>query len=310
MDFNVAAHAAEPIVFCENLVKIFKILDLEAIALQGLDLQVQRGELMAIIGNSGSGKSTLLNILGGLDRPSAGKVVVNGSDLLKISDRALVRYKRKTVGFVWQQTSRNLIPYLTALQNVEAPMIINGGSAGKRRAWAKELLDQVGLAERMDHRPIHMSGGQQQRVAIAVALANNPPLLLADEPTGSVDTATASTIFEIFRRLTQQYGTTVIIVTHDRTVTARVDRVVAIRDGKTSTESLRRIDVNLDDPLDFGETHEEFSVLDSAGRLQLPRDVMEKLAIKRRVRVDVVDGHIEIFPVEEEATKAKERGRR
>ena len=188
-------------------------------------------------------------------------------------------------------------------------MVINGTPAHQRRTWAKELLDQVGLADRMDHKPIHMSGGQQQRVAIAVALANNPPLLLADEPTGSVDTATASTIFEIFRRLTQEYGTTVIIVTHDRTVTARVDRVVQIRDGKTSTESFRRLDLNLDDPLDFGQTHEEFSVLDSAGRLQLPRDVMEQLAIKRRVRVEVVEGHVEIYPVGEEAAE-KEEARR
>jgi len=308
MDFTTPA--AEPLVYCENLVKIYKILDIEAMALQGLDLQVHRGELMAIIGNSGSGKSTVLNILGGLDRPSAGKVLVAGQDLLKISDRALVKYKRATVGFVWQQTSRNLIPYLTALQNVEIPMILNGMAAGKRRKWAKELLDQVELSQRMDHKPIHMSGGQQQRVAIAVALANNPPLLLADEPTGSVDTATAETIFNIFRRLTQEYGTTVMIVTHDRTVTARVDRVVSIRDGKTSTESTRRVDLNLDDPLDFGQTHEEYSVLDSAGRLQLPKDVMEKLSIKRRVRIDVIDGHVEISPVADEAGREAERARR
>lgn len=307
---ELAPGSQEPLVFCENLVKIYKILDLEAVALQGLDLQVQRGELMAIIGNSGSGKSTLLNILGGLDRPSAGKVLVSGKDLLKISDSALVKYKRETVGFVWQQTSRNLIPYLTALQNVEVPMILHGASAHQRRAWSKKLLEEVGLADRAEHRPINMSGGQQQRVAIAVALANNPPLLLADEPTGSVDTATSTTIFEIFRQLVQQYGTTIIIVTHDRTVTARVDRVVQIRDGKTSTESYRRLDINLDDPLDFGATHEEFSVLDSAGRLQLPRDVMERLEIKRRVRIEVVDDHVEIRPAAEEPARGKERSRR
>ncbi|MCL4545197.1 MAG: ATP-binding cassette domain-containing protein [Chloroflexi bacterium] len=286
-------------VACENLVKIYKVQDLEAMALQGLDLTVQRGELMAIVGNSGSGKTTLLNVLGGLDRPSAGSAMVAGYNLLKIPERTLVRYKREVVGFVWQQTSRNLIPYLTALQNVEVPMIIYGASPRKRRAWAQELLKQVGLADRMHHLPLQMSGGQQQRVAIAVALANNPPLLLADEPTGSVDTATAHLIFEIFRRLVQSYGTSVMIVTHDRTVTSRVDRVVSIRDGKTSTESLRRTDVNLDDPLDFGSTHEEFVVLDNAGRLQLPREMMERLNIHRKVQLEVTDGKIEIRPADE-----------
>jgi putative ABC transport system ATP-binding protein len=306
MEFHVPT--AEALVACENLVKIFKVQDLEALALQGLDLTVQRGEMMAIVGNSGSGKSTLLNVLGGLDRPSAGTAVVAGYNLLKMPERTLVKYKREVVGFVWQQTSRNLIPYLTALQNVEVPMVIHGTAPKKRRTWAKELLDAVGLADRMDHQPIHMSGGQQQRVAIAVALANNPPLLLADEPTGSVDTATSNIIFEIFRRLVQNYGTTVIIVTHDRTVTSRVDRVVAIRDGKTSTESLRRADINLDDPLDFGQTHEEFVVLDNAGRLQLPRDLMEKLAINKKVRLEMVDGHIEIRPAAE-ALPPKEKSR-
>jgi len=294
MEFT--APTVEPLVVCENLVKIFKVQDLEAMALQGLDLTVQRAELMAIIGNSGSGKSTLLNILGGLDRPSAGTVNVAGYNLLKIRERTLVKYKREVVGFVWQQTSRNLIPYLTALQNVEVPMVIQGTSPRRRRAWAKELLDAVGLADRMSHQPIHMSGGQQQRVAIAVALANNPPLLLADEPTGSVDTATSNMIFEIFGRLVKQYGTTIMIVTHDRTVTSRVERVVAIRDGKTSTESMRRTDINLDDPLDFNLSHEEYVVLDGAGRLQLPREMLEKLDIKRKVKLEVVDGRIEVRP--------------
>jgi ABC-type lipoprotein export system ATPase subunit len=306
MEFHVPT--AEPLVACENLVKIFKVQDLEALALQGLDLTVQRGEMMAIIGNSGSGKTTLLNVLGGLDRPSAGTANVAGYNLLKMPERTLVKYKREVVGFVWQQTSRNLISYLTALQNVEVPMVIHGTAPRKRRAWATELLDAVGLSDRMHHQPIHMSGGQQQRVAIAVALANNPPLLLADEPTGSVDTATSNVIFEIFRRLVQNYGTTVIIVTHDRTVTSRVDRVVSIRDGKTSTESLRRADINLDDPLDFGQTHEEFVVLDNAGRLQLPRDLMEKLDIGKKVRLEMVDGHIEIRPAGE-ALPEKDKSR-
>ncbi|HLH73562.1 MAG TPA: ABC transporter ATP-binding protein, partial [Chloroflexota bacterium] len=222
-------------IFCENLVKIYKVADLEAVALQGLDLQIQKGELMAIIGNSGSGKSTLLNILGGLDRPSAGRVLVGGRDLLKMTEGQLVKYKREVVGFVWQQTARNMLPYLTAIENVELPMVISGNYNAKQRAWARELLEVVGLSGRMKHKLSEMSGGEQQRVAIAIGLANRPPLLLADEPTGSVDTKTAATIFDMFRHIRDQYGTTIVIVTHDPKVMSKVDRVVAIRDGKTAT---------------------------------------------------------------------------
>ena len=230
-----------PLILCDNLVKIYKIADLEVVALQGLDLTIERGELMAIVGASGSGKSTLLNILGGLDRPSAGKVWVDGLDLLKLSDSALNRYRREKVGFVWQQTGRNLVPYLTAQENVELPMIIAGRPARERRKWATELLEAVDLADRRHHKLGQLSGGQQQRVAIAVSLANRPILLLADEPTGEVDSATAETIFATFRRLNQSFGLTTIIVTHDSRIATQVNRVVAIRDGKTSTETLRQV---------------------------------------------------------------------
>src|SRR5205085_448502 len=162
----------EPFIVCDNLVKIYKVADLEVVALQGLDLTVNRGELMAIIGNSGSGKSTLLNILGGLDRPSAGRVMVGNRDLLKMDDRDMVLYKRDVVGFVWQQSSRNLIPYLTALENVQIPMIIAGKSPAEQREWAKEVLNAVGLGHRLNHRLSQLSGGEQQRVAIAIGLAN------------------------------------------------------------------------------------------------------------------------------------------
>ncbi|MBI2939181.1 MAG: ATP-binding cassette domain-containing protein [Chloroflexi bacterium] len=291
---------------CENLVKIYKVADLEAVALQGLDLQVAKGELLAIIGNSGSGKTTLMNILGGLDRPSAGRVIVGGRDLLKMSELQLVQYKRDSVGFVWQQTSRNLIPYLTALENVELPTVIAGRAGRKSRAWAEEMLTAVGLGKRMRHKLSELSGGEQQRVAIAIGMANNPPLLLADEPTGSVDNRTAQTIFDIFHQVRNTYGTTIIIVTHDRKVMSKVDRVVAIRDGKTSTEMVRRIAFNLADfaegNITLGETHDEYVVLDAAGRLQIPREYLERLGIKGKVLVDMVDGEIVIRPVPDVGT--------
>jgi ABC-type lipoprotein export system ATPase subunit len=281
----------EPFIVCDNLVKIYKVADLEAVALQGLDLQVARGELMAIIGNSGSGKTTLLNILGGLDRPSAGRVTVGGRDLLKMSEADMVRYKREVAGFVWQQSSRNLIPYLSAFENVQVPQIIGGVPPRRREAWARELLEAVGLGHRMTHRLSEMSGGEQQRVAIAIGLAMNPPLLLADEPTGEVDTQTAATIYAIFRKVNKEYGTTVVIVSHDPNIAFRVDRVVAIRDGKTSTETVRRVDAEL------GDVHEEYQVLDSAGRLQLPREYLEQLGIRDRVQVELESQQIVIRPI-------------
>ncbi len=288
----------EPFIVCENLVKIYKVADLEAVALQGLDLQIRKGELMAIIGNSGSGKSTFLNILGGLDRPSAGRLTVGGRDLLKLSERQLVQYKRDVVGFVWQQTARNMIPYLTALENVELPMVIRGGVGKRGHQWAMEMLEAVGLGARMKHKLSQMSGGEQQRVAIAIAMANNPPLLLADEPTGSVDNRTAATIFDIFHQVRSTYGTTIVIVTHDPKVMSKVDRVVAIRDGKTSTETVRRVALDMSDFAEanmvLGETHDEYVVLDAAGRLQIPREYLEKLDIKGKVRLEMVGDEVVI----------------
>ena len=270
MKFPELPERGERFIFCDNLVKIYKIADLEVVALQGLDLEVASGEIMAIIGNSGSGKSTLLNTLGGLDRPSAGNLTVGGLNLIKLSDTDLVWYKRHMVGFVWQQSSRNLIPYLTALENVQMPLIIAGMSTNKREARATELLEAVGLGHRLRHRVGQLSGGEQQRVAISISLAHSPPLLLADEPTGEVDTQTASTIYDTFRRINAEYGTTIIIVSHDPNVAFRVDRVVQIRDGRTSTETVRRIN------LEQGEeeiSHDEYVVLDSAGRLQIPKSI-------------------------------------
>lgn len=275
-------------IHCEGLVKIFKSEDIEVVALQGLNLEVKKGELMAIIGNSGSGKSTLLNILGGLDRPSAGQVRVGDWDLLKIKDDQLVDYKRKTVGFVWQNNARNLLPYLTAIENVELPMML-GGKVD--RTYARQLLEWVGLKDRMRNKLHQLSGGEQQRVAIAIGLANRPHLLLADEPTGSVDTATADQIMHIFREVNRELGITIVIVTHDLALAGKVDRVVAIRDGLTSTEFLKR-NPNLDgvaagfSPQGLQDVHEAYVVVDRAGRLQVPKEYLESVGIKGRATME------------------------
>jgi ABC-type lipoprotein export system ATPase subunit len=279
------------LIVCDNLVKIYKVADLEVVALQGLDLLVQPGEMIAIVGASGSGKSTLLSILGGLDTPSAGRATVAGHDLTGMGRRERTRYRRQTIGFVWQQTARNLLPYLSAVENVELPMILNGAPDRER---ALELLGMVGLRDRADHRPERLSGGEQQRVAIAVALANGPEVLLADEPTGELDTTTSAEIFDLMRRVNADLGTTVVIVTHDPLVSEQVQRTVAIRDGRTSSETLRRS--QLSDEGEHEMIAEEFAVLDRAGRLQLPRAYVEALGLEGRVRVHLEDDHISIWP--------------
>jgi len=292
------------IVRAENLVKIYKTKDIEVLALQGLDLEIARGELMAIIGNSGSGKSTLLNMLGGLDRPSAGSLTVDYKDLFKISEAELSDYRRSDVGFVWQNNARNLVPYLSALHNVMLPMNLNNRDERlkyepQRREWAIELLDMVGMAQNAKKRLGELSGGEQQRVALAIGLSNRPKILLADEPTGSVDQATCRQIMEIFRRFNQALGVTIIIVTHDRTLTKMVNRVVSIRDGKTSSEILVKENLRerLASIIDFEglETHEEFAVLDRVGRVQLPEDYMRRLELSgNTVKLEFTDGRVTI----------------
>lgn len=216
----------------DNLVKIYKVADLEVVALQGLDLLVRQGEMMALVGPSGSGKSTLMNILGGLDFPTAGRIRVGDYNLLEMTRRDQVRYRRHMVGFVWQQTARNLLPYLTALENVELPMALAGFPAAERRARACELLERVGLGDRLKHRPDRLSGGEQQRVAIARALAQDPQLVLADEPTGQLDTRTGRRILDLLRRMVEERGVTLLIVTHDPQVMAEADIVHELRDGR------------------------------------------------------------------------------
>jgi putative ABC transport system ATP-binding protein len=284
----------EPIISCDNLVKIYRIAELEVMALQGLDLKVYPQEVMAIIGASGSGKSTLLNILGGLDEPTAGSAVVADWNLSRLTRKQRLIYKRDIVGFVWQNVARNLVPYLTAQENVLVPMILNGQAD---RAWARELLEAVGLGHRLHHRPLEMSGGEQQRVAIAIALANRPKVLLADEPTGALDTKSSRQVLEVFHDVSHRYGVTIVIVTHDRSMAYAVDRFVEIRDGKTSVETVRRR------PLEVGEeaskdeaSHDEYVVLDSAGRLQIPPEYRDALGIKDRLSVEMDDGKIILTP--------------
>ena len=280
------------VIACDGLVRIYKLADLEVVALQGLDLLVEQGEMVAIVGASGSGKSTLLGILGGMDVPSAGRAVVAGYDLGRLSNAERTRFRRRTVGFVWQQTSRNLLPYLSAVENVELPMVLDGRK--KRRPRALELLELVGLGDRATHRPDRLSGGEQQRVAIAVALANDPSVVLADEPTGELDSATSADVFGLLRGINKALGTTIVIVTHDAFVSEQVQRTVAIRDGRTSTETFRRTEQT--DEGHHRVIAEEYAVLDRAGRLQLPRAHVEALELQSRVRLRLEDDHVGIWP--------------
>ena len=297
------------IVLCENLVKIYKTDETEVVALQGLDLSVEYGEITAIIGNSGSGKSTLLNMLGGLDKPSAGTILVDGLNLGKFTDHDLIRYKRNTVGFVWQNNARNLIPYLSATENIELPMRLNGKVDHNR---ALELLDAVGLSHRKNNKLHEMSGGEQQRVAIAIALANSPKLLLADEPTGAVDSRTSDQILNVFREVNRATGVTIIIVTHDMALSRKVDRVVAIRDGRTSSEILRKTsyadELGHIGSLREGETHVELAVLDRAGRLQIPREYLEQIGAGNgnKLLVELEDGKIVIQAPHQQTADSEE----
>ena len=285
---------SEFFIACENLVKIYKVADLEVVALQGVDLHVAPSEMMALIGPSGSGKSTLMNILGGLDTPSAGQVRVGEHNLLDLSRREQVLYRRRVVGFVWQQTARNLLPYLSARENVEMPMALNGIKGRERQERSKLLLEQVGLGHRLDHKPDRMSGGEQQRVAIAVAMANRPALVLADEPTGEVDSEASNAIFDTLRALNREYGVTIIVVTHDHNVASRVDRVIGMRDGHASTEVVRTRD-----SAGVALTEEEFVILDRVGRLQLPQAYIDSLSMKNRVRLTLNPDHVRVYPNEE-----------
>ncbi|SRR6266545_734503 len=295
----------EPIIYCDNLTKTYKLDAVEVMALRGVDLAIQPAEAVALVGASGSGKTTLLNILGGLDRPSGGQVLVAGSDLLKLTDRERDRYRSRTVGFVWQQKARNLVPYLNTAQNVALPMIMSGVKRRARRAWTHELIEAVGLGDRVDHRLAELSGGEQQRVAIAVALANRPKLLLADEPTGELDSATAAAIIDLFHTLNQRYGLTIVIVSHDPNIAHHVPRVVTIHDGRTVSETRRRKKAAHGAEEDHAHAFEEIITLDGSGRFQLSRALRERYGISSHMAVEERPEGLLLRPITgEEAGKA------
>lgn len=295
----------EPDILCSDLVRIYRSRDVEVQALQGLDLRVERGEMVALVGASGSGKSTLLGILSGLDEPSAGRAVVAGQDLAGLTVRQRTAFHRSRVGFVWQQTARNLLPFLTAAQNVAAVLAVSGGSrrrdvasraerTGTSRAdRVAEVLELVGVPELRDRFPSELSGGQQQRVALAVAMANRPTVLLADEPTGALDEETSGEVLEAMERVNRQSGVTTLIVTHDASVAEHVERTIQIRDGRTSTEVVRSRSGE-----DGAVTAEEYSVIDRVGRLQLPQAFQESLGLHDRVRLSLQSDHVAVRPAQ------------
>jgi putative ABC transport system ATP-binding protein len=291
---KAAEFGRDALIVCDNLVRIYQSGSVEVQALQGLDLLVDDGEMVAVVGASGSGKSTLLALLAGIDAPTAGRARVAEWDLLAMSRADRVRYRRHTVGFVRQQSSANLVPYLTARQVVDLPMSIAGVPRRERRRRAGELLDTLGVAHCADRRPAQMSGGEQLRIAIAVALANRPRVLLADEPTGELDTETSAEVFAAMRTVNRELGVTVVVVTHDPEVSGQVERTVAIRDGRTSSEVLRRAATTADGS---GEViAEEYAVMDRAGRVQVPQEYREALALTRRVRLALEPDHVTIRP--------------
>ena len=328
---TVESTAMNPMIICDNLVKIYKTKDTEVLALQGMDMTIHEGEFVAIIGRSGSGKSTFLNMVGGLDRPSAGSLHVDGLDLFKLNEKELVQYKKRTVGFIWQNNARNLLPYLTARQNIELPMEFMNRSekAGQKPLFpqhsskqerAEFLLDLVGLKDKKNSRLSQLSGGEQQRIAIAIALANEPRILLADEPTGSVDLKTSNLIFDLFKRLNQEFGLTIVMVTHDHGLSIKVSRVISIQDGKISSERLIResyaemlknVDalgsMHEEDEMASSDTHEEFLILDRVGRVQLPKEVLQEAGFKdNKVRLRVHDGFLELLPSDDESEQTEE----
>lgn len=269
---------------CKQVVRAFTVDNHEIVALRGIDFTMEKGETVAIIGPSGAGKSSLLNLLGGLDKPTAGRLIVDGQDLLALKGRKLAQYRLREVGFVWQEVDKNLLFHRSALANVTLPLMLAGVSPFQRRKQAKDLLDAVGLMEHIHKKPTQLSGGQQQRVAIAVALANQPRLLLADEPTGALDREAATTVMDLLMGLRERYGLTILMVTHDMKVAQYADRVLTLRDGA----------------LGQNMSEQEAPKLDDDGRIQLPPNVRSTLQNAPHVAVEVRPEGILLRPESEE----------
>jgi len=300
----------EPIIICDNLVKVYKLLGLEVMALQGLDFVAMPGEIAAIVGASGSGKTTLMSTIGGLEQPTSGWIHVAGHELNQMNQRQLNTYRQETIGFIWQHATRNLLPYLTCRENIELPLLIGGNMSHDKEAYIDQLLELVDLLERSDHRLSELSGGEQQRVALCVALINHPKILLADEPTGELDSNLAKQMFATLRKLQTELDLTIVVVSHDIEIAKYVDRVVTIRDGRVATETLKQINKNGDSPTleisteleteDVEEEHvyEEMAIFDSGGSIHIPDEYREHLGIKRRAKIELLDDAILIRAVE------------
>ena len=258
-----------------DVYKIYRVADTGVVALGGVSFDIGEGEFLAIVGPSGSGKSTILNMIGGLDRSTAGSVEVEGRDLGRLGEDELTVYRRDRVGFVWQGTARNLVPYLSVAENVRLPATARGLTVPAAARAPIELLDVVGLADRAKHRPGQLSGGEQQRVAVAVALANVPKILLADEPTAELDSESAALVLEAFRQVNQEFGVTIVMVTHDLLAARRASRQLRLRDGQLLVEGLPSEPVGPD------------------GRLRLPDDAVDVLA-GVDLEVEVRDGEVRI----------------
>ena len=301
-----APTGADAMIVCDRLVRIYSGDGIEVQALQGLDLLVAPGELTALIGAAGSGKSTLMNILAGLDTPTAGKVWVADRNLGAMTAKERLAYRRRTVGFIWQQTSRNLLPYLTARQNVLLPMRLSRHGRRERLHRASFLLQALGITYCADRTPDRLSGGEQQRTAIAAALANQPKVLLADEPTGELDSSTAHDVFSALQTANTELGVTVLVVTHDPAVSSQVRRTLAIRDGRTSSETIRHAATD-----EHGRTAlhaREYATLDRAGRIQLPREMITRLRMRSRVQLQEEPDHIGVWPDEADRTRGGHPG--
>jgi len=270
------------IIECDNLIKIHKQGNLEVVALQGLDFAMDKGEFISIVGKSGAGKSTLLQILAGLEIPSAGRVEVAGTDLTDLTQKQRTDYYRRGVGFLWQDFTRNLLPYLKAIQNIELPMLLAGVPTRRRKKRALALLEAVGLRSSAYAKVHTLSGGEQQRLALCVALSLGPQLLLADEPTGELDTETSLAIYDLLRRLSHDGGLSVLVVTHDVALAQRTDRVVRLADGRMATQGRF-------------ETHELLAV-DRRGMVQIPRELLLEAGIEDELTARLIDGGILLEP--------------
>lgn len=277
---------------CKQVVKAYRVANHEIVALRGIDFTMAQGEMVAIIGPSGAGKSSLLNLLGGLDEPTAGQLSVGTQNLLELKGRHLSQYRLRHVGFVWQQVERNLFPHRSAVHNVTLPMMLAGVTWRERRKNARGLLEAVDMLEHLHKKPAQLSGGQQQRVAIAVALANQPQLLLADEPTGSLDRDSGIQVMNLLSDLRERYGLTILMVTHDMEIAAFADRVLTLRDGALGQ--------------DLAQVNDQPHRLDAEGRVILPQSAREKLSQAAHISVEMRPEGVLLRPEQNDSDEGTE----